>query len=237
MPIQERSLSFLNLPVDGSVSFEMPFYGVGLSLRGYGAEVAFTFEDGSGLQSRHWVHFRDGEKALPYRPTYRRLSLRAEYRFLDWTGIGVVYQRESTGLSPPSSFRIRDATIDNIMFSGGPDVTDVSLYLPMSQEWKGIRWFGKIGGSVFEHTRSGYFLEFVQFQNPQTPNRETTTRGGGWSEPHDSRPPSRRFVQAGAEIPVWTGTLRPMVEVERLSVPDDTKIWTYTAQLEIGLPF
>lgn len=237
VPIQEQSLTFLNRPVDGSVSFGMPFYGVGLSLRGYGAEVAFTFEDGSGLQSRHWVHFQDGEKALPYRPSYRRLSLRAEYRFLGWTGIGIIYQRESTSLSPPSSFQIRDATIDNIMFSGGPDVTDVSLYVPMSQDWKGIRWFGQVGTSMFEEARSGYFLSFVRFQDPQAPTQETTNRGAGWSEPHDSRSPSRRFVQAGAEIPMWQGTLRPMVRIERLVVPGDSKIWSYTMQIEIGLPF
>lgn len=237
--IEKESLTFLNRPVDGGFSFAMPVYGVGLSLRYSEAEVAFSFQDGSGVQFRHWVQFQDDSDAFPFRPNYRNWSFRAEYFFSDWVGVGTIYQQESISISPITPFRVQDDTIDDIMLSGGSDVTEVALYVPVRRKWNGIRFFGRVGSSLFGQAQGGYFLPFVQYQDPDQPARKTNQQGAFWRQAENdaSGSPNHQFARVGVEIPVWQTTIRPVLEVERLQVPGFTKTWSYNVQVEIGLPF
>lgn len=121
LPLKNRPFRYLQRPVSGDLPFVMPYYGVGLSLRYRGAEVAFRYEDGSGVQSRHWVTFRDGAKAVPFTPDYRAWSLRARSFFLDWVGVGEAIREETLGhhSAPPSKW------------TGGPSTASCSVGAPI----------------------------------------------------------------------------------------------------------
>jgi hypothetical protein len=85
-PLQERTLNYLKKPVSGELSHSVPYYGVGVALRGYEAKLVFSFQFGNGVQTAHWVPYQDGSEAIPYEPNPREWSLRAQYFVTDWVG-------------------------------------------------------------------------------------------------------------------------------------------------------
>ena len=239
-PLQERTLDYLKKPVSGALSHGVPYYGVGVALRGYGAKLTFVFQSGSGVQRVHWVQFEDDSNAIPYEPNFQTWSLRAQYFVTDWVGVGLSYRWKSDNLDQSAETPIKGERVGGGLFWVSSRRKLMSLYLPVQKEWGRVRLFGRIGSSVFGRTNEFYSTFFVRYQLPDHPGRPNVDpRQTGTPIQFDGNQQSlnAQFARAGVEAPLWQTSVRGSFEVERLAVPDWTTTWSYGVRLEVGLPF
>lgn len=245
LPLRHRDVAYLQRPVTSTLSYSVLQYGVGLTLRFRRAEVAASYRHGGEIgSSTHWVQFRDGTDAVPFTPSVGRATLRAEYLAFDWVGVGVAVHRSSNTLSCSSScaFRVNGVEVREDLFEARSSRTTYSVYVPVQRQWGPVRLFGRVGASLLGHSQfETYRSDFARYQNPEQPGKPTGPSAPTFGVASSESPKPnvhRQFGRAGVGIPLGDMvTVRALVEVERLSVPDLTKSWAYDARLEVGLPF
>lgn len=238
IPFRERTLNYLQRPVSGDMSFTMPYYGVGVALRARGATLTFTYQFGDGVQSGHWIQFRGGGTAIPFKPDFKDWSIRAAYFVTDWIGLGLIYRDQSVDLRQSFDSRINGEIVRSVLFNANSDQGRVTGYIPIQRQWGSVRFFGRFGASIFGVADEYYGASFIMYQSPDNPGRVTVQDPDGpvgFEKTGSSL--NTQFGRVGTEVPVWQTTLRASVGVERLAVPDWTRTWSYDVHMEVGLPF
>lgn len=243
LPLNRRSVTYLQRPVAGTLTYSVLQYGAGLALRFRGAEVAVAYRHGGEVGS-HWLQFRDGTDAIPLTPSYGRATLRAEYFVFDWVGVGVAVHRSGSTLSCSSScnFRVNGVEVREDLFEARSSRATYSVYVPVRRRWGPVRLFGRVGASLLGRSQfETYRSDFARYQNPEQPGEPTDASAPTFGVASSESPKPevyRQFGRAGVGVPLGDMvTVRAFVGVERLSVSDLTKTWAYDVRLEVGLPF
>lgn len=253
LPLKNQTVEYLQRPMSGELSYSVPYYGVGLALRFRGVEVAAAVRaGGDGIAPTRRLQFRDGTDAIPFRPSYNAAVVRAEYFAFDWVGVGAMYQGSGTQISsgcPDCSFQINGTTIDQEgaigskqLFRARSSQDTYSLYVPVQKAWRGIRFFGRIGASVFARSRrETYRPNFARYRDPEQPREPTDASAPTFGVRADESPKPdvrRQFGRVGVGIPLGDlVTVRALFRAERLSVSGLTKTWSYEVGMEVGVPF
>lgn len=241
IPYQRQTFPYRKRRVEGTVSHSVPYYGVGVTLKTRGARAAFTYLLGHGVQSAHWLQFREGGNAIPYEPKLSDWAIRAEYFVFDWIGVGASYQSRNASIDQSHDTPIDGDVIGAVLFGATILQTAYSAYMPFQKKWKGLRFFGRMGASVYGRVFESYTSSFVKYQSKENPgyttiqNPSAPTSAG--SELGTRDPMSIQFGRVGVEVPVGQTAVRTIVGVERTHVPDLSTTWSYDVQLEVGLPF
>jgi len=236
-PFQKRTFNYQTQSVSGKLFHSVRHYGVGVALRGYGAKLAFAYQLGDGVQSVHWIPFEKGGKAIPYKPTYRKWSLQAQYFVTDWIGVGLSYRSQVDKLNHNTETPINGEVVGGGLLSTKSRRKRVSLYVPAQWEWGQVRLFGRIGSSVFGRANEYYYAGFVRYQSPDQPGRVTNVDPDVKYKLDGDQSANVQFARVGVEGPLWGTRVRGSFGIERLAVPDWTTTWSYGVQVEVGLPF
>jgi len=238
VPIERETLEYLTRPVRGQMTYVLPYYGAGVTIRFRRAELAFAYHVSDGVEREHWLRFQDGARAIPFTPSTRRWVLRTQYFVLDWIGAGVQVGRERVRLEQQYPSNINGQLVSSALFSANAGRKVISAYVPVRRTMGRFTIFGRLGTSILSSGTETYFTDFVRKQSPENPGRPTVQDSDARLQ-FGSNDPSitAQFGRAGIEFPAWQTTIRTTVQVERLSVSDLTKTWTYDLKFEVGLPF
>ncbi|MFB6271777.1 MAG: hypothetical protein ABEL51_02660 [Salinibacter sp.] len=239
LPLQRQSLTYIQRPVSGDLSYSILYGGVGASLRIRGAEIGVSIQ--RDMDRKDWIQFRSGGNAFPYSFSSGASTLHAEYLAFGWIGVGVLYRRRDLWLDTGGlSFRLNGETVDpDVLFGGRQEWTTYAIYAPFRVEWNGVQFYGRAGLSVWGTGSESYTTGFLAYQSPSNPGRMTLegVETPPALDPKGGESVRAQFGRVGAAVPVWGTMIRAGVGVSRTHVPDLSTTWSYDARLEVGLPF